>query len=78
MSDFILFSGIYAYRLPDSDDKGGIWIAYEDPESAANKAAYAKAKGLGGVGVDDLTLDDFRGSCNRDEYAILRAVSSRL
>ncbi|KAJ8938387.1 hypothetical protein NQ314_011520 [Rhamnusium bicolor] len=58
--------------------KDGIWIGYEDPESAANKAAYVKNKGLAGIAVDDLTLDDFRGICGRSKYAILQAAASAL
>lgn len=73
-----MISGDYAYRLPDENEEGGVWIAYESPESAATKAAYAKSKGLGGIAVDDLTLDDFRGTCSRNKYAILKAAVSAL
>ena len=52
--------GPYGFRLPDSDGKYGLWLGYEDPDSAGNKAAYARAKNLAGVAVMDLTLDDFR------------------
>lgn len=71
--------GTYAYRLPnDETQTGGLWIGYEDPDSASTKAAYAKTKGLGGIAVDDLTLDDFKGSCGRNKYAILRAAVAAL
>lgn len=69
--------GVYAYRLP-TDSQKGIWIGYENPETAATKADYVKAKGLAGVAIDDLTLDDFKGVCDRNSYSILRAVKSRL
>jgi len=67
--------GIYAYRLPDSR-VSGIWVSYEDPENAAKKAQYARVKGLGGVALVDLSLDDFKGICDvtRVQYPILRAV----
>lgn len=65
---------MYAYRYPDKDDKGGVWIGYEDPETAAIKAQYVKNKGLGGIAIDDLTLDDFRGVCNNNKFAILKAA----
>lgn len=71
---YLLLLGDYAYRLPNENEEGGIWIAYEGPEAAANKAAYAKSKGLGGIAVDDLTLDDFHGVCTRNKYSILRAA----
>ncbi|CAH1183293.1 unnamed protein product [Phaedon cochleariae] len=70
--------GVYAYRLPDKDEKGGLWVGYEDTETAANKAQYVKNKGLGGIAIDDLTLDDFRGICGHNKFAILRAAVSAL
>ncbi|KAJ8954362.1 hypothetical protein NQ318_011035 [Aromia moschata] len=70
--------GPYAYHLPTEDEENGIWIGYEDPESAANKAAYVKNKALGGIAIDDLTLDDFRGVCGQSKYAILKAAATAL
>jgi chitinase len=71
--------GAYAYRLPASKVKG-IWISYEDPEVAGKKAYYAKLKGLGGVAIVDLSLDDFKGSCDatRTKFPILHAVKLNL
>nr|CAI5860194.1 unnamed protein product [Callosobruchus analis] len=66
--------GTYAYRLP-KDDKEGIWVSFEDPDTVTSKASYVKAKGLGGVALVDLTLDDFRGLCTGDKYPILRAAN---
>ncbi|CAH1114301.1 unnamed protein product [Psylliodes chrysocephalus] len=74
ISDGTKRRGVYAYRYPDKDDKGGVWIGYEDPETAAIKAQYVKNKGLGGIAIDDLTLDDFRGVCNNNKFAILKAA----
>ncbi|CAG9771439.1 unnamed protein product [Ceutorhynchus assimilis] len=71
--------GSYAYKPKDPEkDEDGIWIAYEDPSAAANKAAYVRSKGLAGIAVDDLTLDDFRGVCTQNKYSILRAAVSAL
>uniref|UniRef100_A0A904A3V2 GH18 domain-containing protein n=1 Tax=Anopheles quadriannulatus TaxID=34691 RepID=A0A904A3V2_ANOQN len=70
--------GPYAFRIPDENDEHGIWLSYEDPESAGNKAAYVKAKGLGGISINDLGLDDFRGTCSGDKFPILRAAKYRL
>lgn len=69
--------GTYAFRLPQ-DDKEGIWVSFEDPDTAGQKASYVKAKGLGGVAVVDVTLDDFRGLCTGDKYPLLRAAKFRL
>jgi chitinase len=70
--------GSYAYRLPDSDGNFGVWLSYEDPDTAGNKAGYVRAKGLGGISIVDLSLDDFRGTCSGDKYPILRAAKYRL
>ncbi|XP_066141897.1 chitinase-like protein Idgf4 [Euwallacea fornicatus] len=71
--------GVYTYKLPDeAKNEEGIWIAYEDPVSAATKATYVKNKGLGGIAIDDLTLDDFRGVCSSNKFAILKAAVSAL
>ncbi|CAO1423132.1 unnamed protein product [Diamesa serratosioi] len=70
--------GTYAYRIPDSDGKNGLWIGYEDPDTAGNKAAYVRAKNLGGVAIFDLSLDDFRGTCSPEKFPILRSAHARL
>lgn len=70
--------GLYAYRAVDKKGEHGIWVSYEDPDSAAEKAAYVKNQNLGGVALFDLSLDDFRGSCTAEKYPILRAVKYRL
>lgn len=70
--------GSYGFRLPDKDGNFGLWIGYEDADTAGNKAAYVRAKNLGGVAIFDLTLDDLRGSCSGDKFPILRAARYRL
>ncbi|KAF5298477.1 hypothetical protein FQR65_LT01256 [Abscondita terminalis] len=70
--------GTYAFKPPDKSGNGGMWISYEDPLSAESKVSYARSKGLGGVAIVDLTLDDFRGSCKGSKYPILQAVMLRL
>nr|AXY94709.1 chitinase-like protein IDGF [Habrobracon hebetor] len=66
--------GSYAYQPYDSNTgKEGIWIGYEEPDTAGNKASYAKAKGLGGVAIWDLSTDDFRGTCTGDKYPIVKS-----
>ena len=46
--------GPYAF----SKDKS-IWVGYDNPGSAADKANYVLARGLGGVMLWDLPQDDF-------------------
>jgi len=70
--------GPYAYRAADESGENGIWVGYEDPDSAANKAGYVKLKGLGGVALYDLSNDDYRGSCTGDKFPILRAIKYKL
>ena len=70
--------GQYAYRLPDADGKFGFWVGYDDPESAGNKGMYVKNKSLGGIAINDIAYDDFRGSCSGDKFPILRAAKFRI
>lgn len=73
-----VFLGVYAFRLPDENGENGIWVGYEDPDSVGNKAGYVRAKGLGGVAIVDVTLDDFRGLCTGEKYPLVRAAKFRL
>lgn len=70
--------GSYAYRLADEDGQYGLWVSYDDPDTAASKAQYARVKNLGGVALFDLTQDDFRGQCTGDRFPMLRAIKYRL
>ncbi|XP_043261071.1 chitinase-like protein Idgf4 isoform X2 [Colletes gigas] len=71
--------GSYAFQPYDeASGADGIWVGYEDPDTAGNKAAYAKAKGLGGIAIFDLSLDDFRGICTGDKFPIIRGAKYKL
>ncbi|KAG6446533.1 chitinase-like protein EN03 [Manduca sexta] len=70
--------GTYAFRLPDDSGEGGMWVSYEDPDTAGQKASYVTSKNLGGISINDLSMDDFRGLCTGDKYPILRAAKYRL
>jgi len=68
-------TGSYAYSLYNSKtEKLGTWIGFEEPFTAADKARYAKKKGLGGIAIFDLSTDDFRGSCGSDKFPILKGA----
>ncbi|XP_034474765.1 chitinase-like protein Idgf3 [Drosophila innubila] len=70
--------GSFAFRVADSDGAHGLWISYDDPDTAGSKAQYVRAKNLGGLALFDLTLDDFRGQCTGDRFPMLRAIKFRL
>lgn len=70
--------GSYAYRAADENGLYGLWVSYDDPETASSKAQYVRAKNLGGVALFDLTQDDFRGQCTGDRFPMLRAIKYRL
>lgn len=71
--------GGYAYQSYNGrTGTEGIWVGYEDPDTAGNKAIYAKAKGLGGVAIYELSLDDFKGTCTGDKYPIVRGAKYKL
>ncbi|GLH02841.1 Chitinase-like protein EN03 [Gryllus bimaculatus] len=71
-------SGSYGFRLPDGDSIEGLWASFTDPDTAGDKAAYAKAKSLGGIAFWDISLDDFRGVCNGVKYPIIHTAKNRL
>ncbi|XP_061397762.1 imaginal disk growth factor 6-like [Musca vetustissima] len=72
-------NSVYAFRLADKKKNiNGLWISYEDPDTAATKTAYSKNLHLGGVALFNLELDDFRGLCIGEKYPILRAIKYRL
>ncbi|XP_067628865.1 chitinase-like protein Idgf5 [Eurosta solidaginis] len=70
--------GSYAYRSADESGLYGLWVGYEEPSTAATKAGYVFAKGLGGVALFDVSLDDFRGQCAGEKYPILRSIKFKL
>ncbi|XP_058794743.1 chitinase-like protein Idgf4 [Phymastichus coffea] len=71
--------GPYAYQQYNADTKAdGIWVGFEDPDTAGKKANYVKSKGLGGVAIYDLSLDDFRGICNGDKFPIVKGAKFKL
>jgi len=70
--------GTLAFRPADANGEHGIWVSYDDPDTAATKASYVRSKNLGGLALFDLSYDDFRGLCTGDKYPILRAAKYRL
>lgn len=78
VTDTMKRRGSYAFRAADENGQYGLWVSYEDPDTAANKAGYAKVKGLGGVALFDLSNDDYRGQCTGDKFPMVRAVKYRL
>ncbi|XP_071451236.1 chitinase-like protein EN03 [Hetaerina americana] len=67
--------GPYAHRCGDHNP---IWVGYDDLDFAGAKAAYAKSKGLGGIAMWDISLDDFGGVCSVTKFPLLRAAKARL
>ncbi|XP_029178705.1 chitinase-like protein Idgf4 isoform X2 [Nylanderia fulva] len=71
--------GSYAYQSYNPDTGAeGLWAGYEDPDTAGHKATFVKSKGLGGVAIVDLSLDDFRGVCTGDKYPIIKGAKYKL
>lgn len=70
--------GSYAFRLADESGNHGMWVGFEEPDSAGNKASFVRGKGLGGVAVFDLSLDDFRGACGSIKFPIVTKIKEKL
>ncbi|XP_066904777.1 chitinase-like protein EN03 [Halyomorpha halys] len=66
--------GTYCYSLPDRKVSEGLWVGFEEPQTAAAKAALAKTHRLGGIAVLDLALDDPRGICDGNKFPITKAA----
>ncbi|XP_013411097.1 chitotriosidase-1 [Lingula anatina] len=64
--------GPYLYR--DS-----LWVGYDSPRSVGIKSSYVMRKGLGGVMLWALDLDDFSGNfCKKGRYPLLTTVNKVL
>lgn len=50
------------------------WVGYDDIDAITRKTQYAKSKGLGGVMIWDIAMDDFRGSCNAGANPLLSTI----
>lgn len=71
--------GSYAHQGYNSaTEADGVWVGFDNPDTAGTKAQYVKSKGLGGVAIYDLSLDDFRGTCNGDKFPIVKAAKYKL
>ncbi|KAM7344751.1 chitinase-like protein Idgf5 [Cochliomyia hominivorax] len=70
--------GTYCYRDADENGEYGLWVSYEEPVTAANKANYARVRSLGGVALFDLLTDDVLGTCGDGKYPILRSIKYKL
>ncbi|CAG2057946.1 unnamed protein product [Timema podura] len=57
--------------------RGSLWVAYDDPESIAEKAQYVLDMELGGAMVWSIDMDDFRGNCG-DKNILLQKINGYL
>lgn len=54
----------------------GQWIGYDDEQSVALKAQYARDNGLGGYMIWSLDTDDFMGNCGNGKNPLLNAMKN--
>ncbi|KAK4315435.1 hypothetical protein Pmani_013352 [Petrolisthes manimaculis] len=57
---------------------GSQWVGYDDVESVTRKAQYVRDKGLGGIMVWDVTMDDFLDSCGQGVNPLISAAVQTL
>lgn len=51
-----------------------LWVGYDDQQSLALKAQYAKSMGLGGMMMWSIETDDFHGRCHNEKYPLLNTI----
>ena len=49
------------YAVSPATRPGRMWVGYDDPDMAIAKTNYVLVKGLGGVMLWDISMDDFQG-----------------
>ncbi|XP_050409461.1 chitinase-like protein 4 [Patella vulgata] len=54
---------------------GDQWVGYDNQDSLAIKAQYAKQKDLGGAMLWSVETDDFKGTCGEGLYPLLKRVN---
>ena len=54
------------------------WVGYDDPAMATVKSNYALSKGLGGIMVWDISMDDFRNTCAAGTNPVSTAIFNTL
>ena len=54
------------------------WVGYDDPAMATTKSNYALSKGLGGIMVWDISMDDFHNSCAAGTNPVSTAIYNAL
>lgn len=50
------------------------WVGYDDMQSLALKAQFAKSMGLGGMMMWSIETDDFLGRCHNEKYPLLNTI----
>lgn len=63
--------GAYAFR--DFD-----WVSFDDVTNIKTKATYVKDMKLGGVMVQTLDTDDFKGTCGCGKFPLLTMLNKVL
>ncbi|XP_025093782.1 chitotriosidase-1-like [Pomacea canaliculata] len=58
--------------------ENGRWTGYDDVASVQEKVDYAVAKGLGGIMLYTIDLDDFNDICGDGKYPLLTAATDRV
>jgi chitinase len=51
-----------------------MWVGYDDPDMAIAKTNYILGKGLGGVMLWDISMDDFQGISGEGPNPITNAI----
>lgn len=62
------------YAVSPAIRPGRMWVGYDDPDMAIAKTNYILGKGLGGVMLWDISMDDFQGISGEGPNPITNAI----
>lgn len=62
------------YLAPYAYNTERQWVGYDDRESLALKARFAKSMGLGGLMMWSIETDDFQGRCHDEKFPLLNTI----
>lgn len=61
-----------------NENSNRTWVGYDDPDMVVIKSKYVLCKGLAGVSVFDVSMDDFQNKCGQGNNSIMTSIWNTL